>query len=231
MLTNHMASSAILRSTLLSPLRSPRPGISYSPLLLRDPYAGLVEKQPLRVLAGLRRRLDTGDTTIKGWTFFLQSAARESDKPRLAVVIARRLAEIQPDLFAKLVLPMSRWLDRGAKRLFEVTPDAARLLFDRLVEAIIISPDTVSFGVVSADGVTDWFEASWNSAVGHLAEVLFATILNCLASHLKQVCRKHGPSAPMCCDICQTTMVASPWRNLPVVSIGCTRVIRCGQIN
>ena len=47
----------------------------YSRLLLRDPYDGLVEKQPLRVLAGLRRRLDTVDTTIKGWTFFLQSAA------------------------------------------------------------------------------------------------------------------------------------------------------------
>ena len=143
-------------------------------LVVQDPYAGLVDKQPLRVLAALRRRAETDETAIKGWTFFLQSAARQTDKPRLAVVIARRLARIQPDLFANLILPTSYWLDQSAKPLFEVAPDAVRILFDRLVAAIIANSDPVSFGGKSADSVTDWFESSWGSAIGHLAEVLFA---------------------------------------------------------
>jgi hypothetical protein len=139
--------------------------------LERDPYAGLAEKRPLRVLAALRRQSPTDPIAATAWTHFL--SARQNDKPCLALVIARRLLTIPLDLFAQLVLATARWLDESAKRLFEIAPAAVWTLIDRFVAAIIANPGTDSLSMESAD-VTDWFESAWNSAAGRVVDVLFA---------------------------------------------------------
>ena len=64
-----------------------------------DPFAGLCEKCPARVLAGLRYELRKGNNVAAPWTQFLYSTARQSSKPKIAALIARRLATLpQPAL-------------------------------------------------------------------------------------------------------------------------------------
>jgi Fe-S cluster biosynthesis and repair protein YggX len=143
-------------------------------LVERDPYAGLVKTRPLRVLAGLRRLRKDDATAKQGWTRFLQSAARQDDKPRLVALIARRLATIHTVLLDEFVLAAAYWLEQSAKRLFEADRDAAESLFDLLVASIAADPDGSLRKTASIDTEREWFEDAWNSAVRALVEVLFA---------------------------------------------------------
>src|SRR5208337_3483111 len=146
----------------------------YAFLVERNPYSGLAKARPLRVLAALRRLSKADATAKQGWTQFLQSAARQNDKPRLAALIARRLVTIQPALLDELVLVAAHWLELNAKRLFEVDRDVAQALFDRLLEAIAEDLNGSLQKITSVDTERDWLEDTWSSAVRPLVEVVFA---------------------------------------------------------
>ena len=75
--------------------------------LEHDPFAGLCEKRPVRVLAGLRYELRKGSDIALPWSQFLQSAGRRADKPKLAGLIARRLVALPHSAFAPIIMPAS----------------------------------------------------------------------------------------------------------------------------
>ena len=128
----------------------------------------------MRVLAGLQRLREANAIAQQGWTKFLQSAARLNDKPRLAALIARRLATIQPPLLDEIVSVPAHWFELNAKRLFEVDRDAAQALFDRLLAAIAADPNGRLQKISLVDTERDWLEDAWSSAIRPLVEVLFA---------------------------------------------------------
>jgi len=57
-----------------------------------DPFAGLCEKRPVRVIAALRYEVRKDADCTPAWTKFLYSTARRTDKPKIAALIARGLS-------------------------------------------------------------------------------------------------------------------------------------------
>jgi hypothetical protein len=140
----------------------------------RDPFAGLLKTRPLRVLAGLRR-IHKGNAIAKqAWTLFLQSAALRDDKPGRVALIARRLAQVPPRLLEEFVPAIAHWLERNAKRLFEVDRASAASLLDFLTASIAGNPNDHLQKTSSTGTERDWFDDAWNSTVGSLVEILFA---------------------------------------------------------
>jgi hypothetical protein len=148
--------------------RERRPGF----LEERDPYAGLCEKKPVRVLAALSRAIEVDEEIKIAWTYFLRAAARGNDKPALATLISRRLTQIPQALLAQIILPAASWLETAAKRIFEIDAEAVWALFSCLLEAIKRVPDAALPARNAKISERDWLESSWASAAGDLTKVL-----------------------------------------------------------
>lgn len=140
----------------------------------QDPYAGLVNARPLRVLAALRRLQQPNALTERGWSQFLQSAGRLKDKPGLVATIARRLLLLPPPLLASLLSPIAHWLDQSATRLFEIDAETARTIFDQLLGMIANEPERDRRTSSPTNERRNWFEMAWNSVVRDLVDLLMA---------------------------------------------------------
>lgn len=138
-----------------------------------DPYAGLVEKKPLRVLAALRRELVPSEITQQAWTRFLQSMARQKDSDRFCELIAFRLISTPPEVIETILFSASYWLESSAKRLFASNAKAARDFLDRLTQVIEGNPEPALPKALTGTR-RDWLESSWNSVIGRLIGCLLA---------------------------------------------------------
>jgi hypothetical protein len=134
-----------------------------------DPFAGLCEKYPVRVLAGLCYELRKGNDVAAPWTQFLHSAARQSDKPKITALIARRLAPLPQPALDAIITPATYWLENARKQLYEGDPKALWIVFDKLVDALATSPASAEPRVVTPGEMRDWASSS---AAGSLAETL-----------------------------------------------------------
>ena len=130
--------------------------------LERDPYAGLCEKKPVRLLAALRRLKEPKDQTRIAWAHFLNAGARRDDKPTLMTLIARRLAQVPAPVLAEIVRPAASWLDIVAKRLYEKDAGAVTVIFDRLIEALSDAPPSVEN--TNATNETGWVHPGTRSS-------------------------------------------------------------------
>lgn len=139
----------------------------------RDPYAGLCEKRPVRVLAALMCATQPSDDLQTAWTQFLYAGTRRTDKPALTTLIARRLVQLPLAMLDNIVRPAASWLETAAKRIFETDAAAAWALFDRLLETLKRDPDAV-LHTKRADEERDWVNAASGSSAGYLMSVLFA---------------------------------------------------------
>jgi len=138
-----------------------------------DPYAGLVEEQPLRVLAALRRETGALEIAQRAWTHFLQSGARGKDPDRRRALIARRLVQVPVPLLQTVLQPVSYWLDNSSKALFAHDSEAAHALWDCLARIVADEP-ALAMPAPSPGTQRDWFESSWSSVIGHLVASLLA---------------------------------------------------------
>jgi hypothetical protein len=138
-----------------------------------DPFAGLCEKRPVRVLAGLRYELRNGTDVAPEWTQFLYSSARRADKPRIAALIARRLANLPQTSLDAIVMPASYWLESAHKQLYERDRDAFGMVFDKLANTLAENPASAEPEPPASGEVRDWVNVSFGSAAGHLAEAIF----------------------------------------------------------
>lgn len=144
----------------------------WSKSLEHDPFAGLCEKCPVRVLAGLRYELSKGNDVAAPWTQFLYNAARRSDKPKLAALIARRLATLPQSALDASIMPATSWLANAHKQLYERDPVALRTAFDRLLDTLAGSPAAAEPKALARGEIRDWASAFLNSAAGRLADAL-----------------------------------------------------------
>jgi hypothetical protein len=138
-----------------------------------DPFAGLCEKCPIRVLAGLRYELSKGDDVAPPWTQFLYSAGRRSDKPKVAALIARRLATLPQSVLDAIIMPATSWLANTHKQLYERDRGAFRIAFDRLSDALARSPAAAEPMQLAPGEIRDWASGFINSAAGRLADAMF----------------------------------------------------------
>jgi hypothetical protein len=140
----------------------------------RDPYAGLCEKRPVRVLAALMRSTEPDEETKIAWTYFLHANARRTDKPALATLIARRLAQVAGAVLASIILPATSWLETAATRVYQTDQVAAWGLFDRLLKTLAHSWEAALPAKTAPRQERDWVSSAWGSAAGHLTAVLLA---------------------------------------------------------
>jgi hypothetical protein len=137
-----------------------------------DPFAGLCEKRPIRVLAALRYELHKGSDVAPAWTQFLYSAGRQTDNPRVAALIARRLATLPQPAFDAIIMPASHWLESAFKQLYERDRDAFQTVFDKLLDTLAGSPASAEPKAAAPGEGRDWANFSLNSAAGRLVEAL-----------------------------------------------------------
>jgi len=130
-----------------------------------DPFAGLSEKRPVRLLAALRWNTLQGNDVSSAWSDFLYSNARRTDKPGFAALIARRLATLP---LAGIVRPASYWLEIAHNLLCERDREAFWIIFGKLVDALVAGPAPEGAGERRR-----WPDEAVNSAVGHLCDALF----------------------------------------------------------
>lgn len=139
-----------------------------------DPFAGLCEKRPVRVLAALMRTKEKSDDLQIAWTHFLHSGAHLTDKPKLTALIARRLMTLPQTALRSIIIAASSWLENAAKRLYETDAEAARALFDRLLDSVRREPKAALRTEKVRDEERDWGSAAWGSVARHLTAVLLA---------------------------------------------------------
>ena len=142
-------------------------------LQMRDPYEGLVQQRPVRILAALRRFSTPSEIAVLGWTGFLRSGARRNDNVRLAALIMCRVLKLPPAMFVNVRSAVGYWLDDVAQRVFEFDANLVRSLFDRVSDEVAAHPEDTRSADRLMDDRRDWLDLSLNSVVGRLAEVLF----------------------------------------------------------
>lgn len=138
-----------------------------------DPYAGLCERRPVRLLAALRSTLRGGTDVTEPWTKFLQSGARWKDKPKIAALIARRLTALPQSAFERIALAASYWIGNAHSQLHKCDRSAFDALFDRTTDTLSRVQPPPPVTSASSEG-RDWTNAALGSAAGHLAAALFA---------------------------------------------------------
>jgi hypothetical protein len=124
------------------------------------------------VLAALSRSTEVEEQQKIAWAYFLRAASRGNDKPTLATLISRRLAQIPQTLLAQIIIPAASWLETAAKRIFKIDAEAVWALFYRLLEAIRRIPEAALPARNGNISERDWLESSWASPAGDLTKVL-----------------------------------------------------------
>ena len=137
-----------------------------------DPFAGLCEKRPVRVLAALRYELQKGTDVAPAWSQFLYRAAQRTDKPKVAALIARRLATLPQPALDAIICPASYWLEGAHKQLYKHDPGAFQTVFDKLVNTLAWSPVSAELKPLAPGATRDWANVSLGSGAGHLADAL-----------------------------------------------------------
>jgi hypothetical protein len=140
-----------------------------------DPFAGLCEKRPVRVLRALIRTAEPSEEIPRAWTHFLQSSARRADKPRFVRLIARRLCSVDVGVFSGVIRAATYWLRDISAVLYDTDPDATRAVLDRITAVVAADPEKADNQSRQNDISTerDWLTSAVNSIAGELTGVLF----------------------------------------------------------
>jgi hypothetical protein len=137
-----------------------------------DPFGGLCEKYPVRVLAGLRYEQRKGTDVTPLWTKFLPITAQRADKPKIARLIARRLTRLPQPVLGPITMAASYWLESAHNQLYERDPEGFRLVFDKLVDTLATRPASAEPRALTPGEKRDWVGTSLGSAAGRLAQAL-----------------------------------------------------------
>jgi hypothetical protein len=130
-----------------------------------DPFAGLSEKRPVRLLAALRWSAAQSKDVSSAWSDFLCSNARRTDKAGFPALVARRLAALP---LAGIERPAAYWLESVHKLLFESDREAFGLVFSRLIDALAAECATED-----TKEKRRWPDEAVSSAAGQLCCALF----------------------------------------------------------
>jgi hypothetical protein len=146
-------------------------GHDYDRMEDRQPLAGLAAIKPVRFLRALVLAERQGDLATGEWETFLDSEARQKDRPRLMWAIARRPARLRTRALAEIARPVSNWILRLATPLQTEPRESFEALWSALVSALRDHPEATASGLVSSAAV-DWANHALTSPVGNLAQAL-----------------------------------------------------------
>jgi hypothetical protein len=141
-----------------------------------DPFAGLSDQRPLRLLAALSHELRNGSNVAEAWTKFLYGGTRRTEKPKIALLIAKRLTALPEAVLESIVMPTCYWLDAVHRQLFPCHAPAIYNLFDRLVAIIARNPASAERIPSKIGQRQDWVNVALGSAAGNLCEVMFGDV-------------------------------------------------------
>jgi len=116
----------------------------------RQPLAGLAVGKPVRFLRALVLAEKQRKPVTEAWETFLNSEARQRDQPRLMWAIARRAAQLPPDVLAQLARPVSDWILRVATPLQKEPRKPFEALWSALLPALREHPEATASGLLSS---------------------------------------------------------------------------------
>ncbi|HEY3778592.1 MAG TPA: SIR2 family protein [Rhizomicrobium sp.] len=138
-------------------------------LVERDPFSGLAQKRPIRVLRALLLETLPPEQNERAWAMFLQSTARRDDKHRLTDFIGLRLLNLSDAAFGGISRAILYWLEIQAKNLYEQHRLTAERLIDRSIGADVTSAAEPQG---RARRQRDWLNSVLGSSGGRLIDIL-----------------------------------------------------------
>jgi hypothetical protein len=140
----------------------------------KDPFAGLSSKHPRRAYLALARAARRNKCPEWAWRKFLNSDFRAKDTSAFSAVIATRLCRLSNATLAKLLYPVTWWLQNVSKAVSSDFPNVFDVTVQRLVDVIEMSAELASTPKLGSNRGLDWVAEAINSPVGHLVR----TVLN-----------------------------------------------------
>jgi hypothetical protein len=136
----------------------------------RDPFAGLAQSQPVRILRALLLETLPPEQNERAWASFLQSPARREDRVRLASLIGRRLLSLSGVTFTSVLSATLYWLEHRASDLYAMDRQTVELLIDRIIAiGAVFTPKAAPN---HARRQSNWLNSVLSSLGGRLVEIL-----------------------------------------------------------
>jgi len=145
-------------------------GPSDSRFVEYNPFAGLSAERPVRAFTALTNASKRNDCPEWAWTTFLNSEARKSDKPRLAALIAGRVARLPKSVLKQLRHPVSEWLLKSSTILLKEFPNQFDAVWTKLMS--VLKAESESARSSRGGNQPDWATEALNAPVGKLAQAL-----------------------------------------------------------
>ncbi|PUA27437.1 MAG: hypothetical protein B0W54_12720 [Cellvibrio sp. 79] len=143
-------------------------------LIERNPFAGLVDKKPIKALAALTSASGAHEFPDWAWNIFLFSEARKNDKQRLTRVISAKLLLNKDDDLKKIIHAITHWFSMITNEFIENNEKLYERFCERLIEIISNNPNigntTLSNQRIISD--RDWIMEAINSPSGKIAEAV-----------------------------------------------------------
>lgn len=139
-----------------------------------DPFAGLAEKRPIRLLAALRAERAKGADVTRPWTLFLHSSSRRTDTAKIAALIGHRIAALPDPILGLMAAPVAYWLDAARSQLYQAGAVLVNHIVDRLCSALMTVPESATPRPLQPGARRDWDNVAPSTIAWNLAEVLFS---------------------------------------------------------
>ena len=128
----------------------------------------------MRALAAITRTIDGQEYVRWGWQTLLSFEARQHDKPRFVVLLARRLAHVPNSILTDILGVTAFWLHQSRRVLFEADREGCLTLWDRLVGVLENADPALRASNVVRSLRREWMTEAINASAGKLAETLMA---------------------------------------------------------
>jgi hypothetical protein len=140
-------------------------GFDFDSAIVRQPFEGLSRFRPARALGAITAAGKSGTFDGAAWATLLNVNADIT--PRMACVIAHRLARLDVLDLAQLVGPVSDWIGNKFELLASQLPHALDVLWDAMQDALEVGP------MAHKDSKRNWVDRSIRSPAGRLANAWF----------------------------------------------------------
>lgn len=153
-------------------------GLSEDGRTIRDPFGGLCEEKPERVLSALRHKAERREFPVWAWRGFLDSGSRKADPIDFKKSISDAMANaviplLPPDVLDKLLRSVTGWFSVVAGNLATEAPRHYEKFLELLISKISECPEAGTPGGLKANGgVRDWVTEALNAPSGRIAEIL-----------------------------------------------------------
>lgn len=166
---------ALLREPLKTTLAKARKlsGRNSSDFVTYDPFSGLAKERPVRAFAALRLEAKGQGFPVWAWQRFLESHAREDDQEKFTAFVAEQITRYPVTELAKILHPVSIWVQKTAKILSDQYPTVFYKLISKIIEVLKLQTSESATALSRSNKHPDWTMEAINSPAGKITEALF----------------------------------------------------------